>query len=63
MRTTLEIPDPPQHFVMSGVSWQYYESTLEQVRERPIQWHFLMGCLNSCRRFQNTIRKRRPSVT
>ncbi|HEX4792155.1 MAG TPA: Uma2 family endonuclease [Humisphaera sp.] len=45
MRTTIESPDPPQRFVMSGVSWQYYESTLEQVGDRPIRVSFLDGVL------------------
>jgi len=45
MRTTLESPEAPQHFVMSGVSWQYYESTLEQIGDRPIRVAFLDGVL------------------
>src|SRR5437764_14768735 len=45
MLTTLENRDAPQRFVMSGVSWQYYEHTLEQIGDRPIRVAFLDGVM------------------
>jgi hypothetical protein len=45
MLTTLDSRDAPQHFVMSGVSWEYYEHTLEQIGDRPIRVAFLDGVI------------------
>ena len=45
MPTTLDSREAPQHFVMSGVSWEYYEHTLEQIGDRPIRVAFLDGVI------------------
>jgi len=43
MTTTLDNLDVPQHLAMTGVSWSYYEHTLEQIGDRPIRVTFLDG--------------------
>jgi len=45
MSAILDSRDVPQHFVLSGVSWEYYEQTLEQIGERPIRVAFLDGVI------------------
>jgi len=45
MPATAEIPDLQQHFVLSGVSWEYYEHTLEQIGDRPVRVAFLDGVI------------------
>jgi Uma2 family endonuclease len=43
MTTTLDDLAVRQHLTLSGVSWAYYESTLEQIGDRPIRVSFLDG--------------------
>src|SRR5258708_908275 len=45
MPATLDSRDLQQHFVLSGVSWEYYEHTLEQIGDRPIRVAFLDGAI------------------
>jgi len=37
--------DLQQHFALSGVSWEYYEHSLEQIGDRPIRVAFLDGVI------------------
>ena len=39
-----EIPSP-QHIVLAGVSWSYYERTLEEIGDQPIRVAFLDGVM------------------
>ncbi|HWE97828.1 MAG TPA: Uma2 family endonuclease [Tepidisphaeraceae bacterium] len=43
MATVLDPPLAIQHFTLDGVTWSYYEHTLEQVGDRPIRVTFLDG--------------------
>ena len=45
MLATLDMLEVPQHFVMSGVSWAYYEHTLEQIGNRSIRVAYLDGVM------------------
>src|SRR5882757_3204405 len=45
MATTVHILDRPQHFVMTGVSWEYYEQTLKEIGDRPIRVAYLDGMM------------------
>ncbi|HEX4795254.1 MAG TPA: Uma2 family endonuclease [Humisphaera sp.] len=41
----LDKPEVPQHIVLSGVSWSYYEQTLEEIGNQPIRVAFLDGLM------------------
>ena len=43
MSTALGTHDDKQHLVLNGVSWAYYERTLEEVGNQPIRVAFLDG--------------------
>ena len=43
MATTVDNFSPVQHLTLSGVSWAYYEHTLEQIGNRPLRVSFLDG--------------------
>ncbi len=45
MAPTWDAMPPAQHLVLTGVSWSYYEQTLEQIGDRPIRVTFLDGNL------------------
>jgi Uma2 family endonuclease len=41
--STLDNPSLREHLALKGVSWSYYEHTLEQIGDRPIRVSFLDG--------------------
>jgi Uma2 family endonuclease len=43
--TTLNIQDIPQHLVLNGVSWSYYEQTLAEIGSQPIRVAYLDGVM------------------
>lgn len=45
MVTLIDTPDVPQHIVLPGVSWSYYEQTLQEIGNRPIRVAFLDGVM------------------
>jgi Uma2 family endonuclease len=45
MATALDTRDVPQHIVLTGVSWSYYEQTLEEIGNQPIRVAFLDGVM------------------
>jgi Uma2 family endonuclease len=45
MSTGLNIPEAPEHMVIAGVSWDYYEQTLAEIGNQPIQVSFLDGVM------------------
>ena len=45
MPATADHSDLQQHFALSGVSWEYYEHSLEQIGDRPIRVAFLDGVI------------------
>ncbi|HZK79632.1 MAG TPA: Uma2 family endonuclease [Humisphaera sp.] len=45
MTLALQIPDSPQHIVLTGVSWSFYERTLEEVGNQSIRVAFLDGVM------------------
>jgi Uma2 family endonuclease len=45
MTTALDTPDVPQHIVLTGVSWSYYEQTLAEIGNQPIRVAFLDGVM------------------
>lgn len=45
MTMTLDISDAPQHIVLTGVSWSYYERTLKEIGTQPIRVAYLDGTM------------------
>ena len=45
MTTTLDICAIPQHLVLTGVSWSYYEHTLKEINDRSMRVAFLDGMM------------------
>jgi Uma2 family endonuclease len=45
MTMALDISESPQHIVLSGVSWSYYEHTLEEISTQPIRVAYLDGMM------------------
>jgi Uma2 family endonuclease len=43
--TLLDPAPAPQHLTLHGVSWSYYEHTLEQIGDRPIRVAYLDGSI------------------
>jgi Uma2 family endonuclease len=45
MTTLIDSLDVPQHIVLHGVSWSYYEQTLNEIGNQPIRVAFLDGVM------------------
>src|SRR5579872_428393 len=45
MPTTLAQANIPEHIVLNGVSWAYYEQTLKEIGDRPIRVAYLDGMM------------------
>jgi Uma2 family endonuclease len=45
MSTALDTPEIPQHIVLTGVSWFYYEQTLKEIGNQYIRVAFLDGMM------------------
>ena len=45
MTTRLDLSGAPQHIVLSGVSWSYYEHTLQEVARQPVRVAYLDGMM------------------
>ena len=45
MATLLDTREAPQHIVVTGVSWSYYEKTLEEIGNQSIRVAFLDGVM------------------
>jgi len=45
MTTVLNLTEVPQHIVLAGVSWSYYEHTLAEIGKQPIRVAYLDGMM------------------
>jgi Uma2 family endonuclease len=45
MTTLIDTPDVPQHIVLRGISWSYYEQTLKEIGNQPIRVAYLDGAM------------------